>query len=295
MKVLTFNDDKQALRLGIVHGERVIDVAKAAAALDVAQAPKTPAEFYGMGNVAIKPLRQIVEKLNDARVDVYLDENEINLGPAVPSPGKIVCVGLNYRRHAEESAMDLPTEPVLFSKFNNALAAHGQTIELPPIAREYDYEAELALVIGRRAKGVGVSRALDHVLGYCNANDLSARDLQFITGQWLIGKTLDGFLPVGPWLVTADEIADPQNLRVQCWRNGQLVQNSTTADMIFSVAEIVAHCSRLMTLDPGDLIITGTPEGVVFGADEKNWLAGGEEVIVEIEGLGRLRNSFSQA
>lgn len=281
--------------MGIVHGERVIDVAKAAAALDVAQAPKTPAEFYGMGNVAIKPLRQIVEKLNDARVDVYLDENEINLGPAVPSPGKIVCVGLNYRRHAEESAMDLPTEPVLFSKFNNALAAHGQTIELPPIAREYDYEAELALVIGRRAKGVGVSRALDHVLGYCNANDLSARDLQFITGQWLIGKTLDGFLPVGPWLVTADEIADPQNLRVQCWRNGQLVQNSTTADMIFSVAEIVAHCSRLMTLDPGDLIITGTPEGVVFGADEKNWLAGGEEVIVEIEGLGRLRNSFSQA
>lgn len=248
-----------------------------------------------MGNDALSSLRRLLEAVDGATVDVYLRIDEIEPAPAVPSPGKIICVGLNYRSHAEESNMEIPGEPVLFSKFNNALAAHGQTIALPSVAREYDYEVELALVIGRRAKDVPVSQALEYVLGYCNANDLSARDLQFRTGQWLIGKTLDNFLPVGPWLVTADEVANPQSLRIRCWRNGDLVQDSTTADMIFSVAEIIAHTSRLMTLEPGDLISTGTPEGVIFGAGDKAWLHDGEEVVVEVEGLGRLRNTFSQA
>lgn len=294
MKILTFYGEDEGLRLGVVRGEEVIDVAKAAGALGVAGVPATPSEFYEMGSATVTALETLLDKVDDAEARYSRYAKTVRLGPAAPSPGKILCVGLNYRSHAEESAMDIPSEPVLFSKFNNALAAHEQVIELPPVAQEYDYEVELALVIGRQAKNVSESEALDYVLGYCNANDLSARDLQFRTGQWLIGKTLDGFLPVGPWLVTADEIADPQDLRVRCWRNGKLVQDSTTADMIFSIAEIVAHCSRLMTLEPGDLIITGTPEGVVFGAAEKNWLRAGEEVVVEVEGLGRLRNTFSQ-
>lgn len=294
MKILTFYDGNRALRLGIAQDDKVIDVAKAATALNVADVPETPAEFYRMGFDAVKSLGQLLEKLNEAAADVFVDADEMEMGPTVPSPGKIICVGLNYRRHAEESDMAIPSEPILFSKFNNALAASGQTIGFPSIAKEYDYEAELALVIGRRAKNVSVSDALDTVLGYCNANDVSARDLQFRTGQWLMGKTLDGFLPVGPWLVTADEIGDPQNLSIRCWRNGELVQDSNTADMIFSVAEIIAYTSQLMTMEPGDLIITGTPEGVIFGAGEKVWLQDGEEVVVEVQGLGQLRNTFSR-
>lgn len=294
MKILTFYDVNQALRLGIVQDDSIIDVAKAAAALNSADALQTPSQLYQLGLDALEPLQELLEEVDDIPADAYLDFNQITPAPVVPSPGKIICVGLNYRSHAEESNMDIPEEPVLFSKFNNSLAAHEQTIALPPVAREYDYEVEMAVVIGRRAKDVPVSEALDHVLGYCNANDLSARDLQFRTGQWLIGKTLDGFLPVGPWLVTADEVPDPQALQIRCWRNGELVQDSTTADMIFSVAEIIAYTSRLMTLEPGDLISSGTPEGVILGADEKRWLQSGEEVVVEVQGLGRLRNTFSQ-
>lgn len=294
MKVLTFYDEDEGLRLGVVRGDEVIDVARAAEALGVADVPATPPAFYEMGSAAVAALEALLDKVDDAGAQYVRYTKTLKLGPLAPSPGKILCVGLNYQSHAEESAMDIPEEPVLFSKFNNALAAHGQVISLPPLAQEYDYEAELALVIGRRAKDVSTAEALDYVLGYCNANDLSARDLQFRTGQWLIGKTLDGFLPVGPHLVTADEVGDPQNLSIRCWRNGKLVQDSNTGDMIFSIKEIIAHSSRLMTLEPGDLIITGTPEGVVFGAAEKNWLRAGEEVAVEVEGLGRLRNTFSQ-
>lgn len=295
MRILTFYDEDEALRLGVVRGQDVVDVAKAAEALGVADAPATPSEFYETGSPAVAVLAALLEKVDDADAQYTRYAKTLALGPVTPSPGKILCVGLNYRSHAEESAMDIPQEPVLFSKFNNALAAHGQTVQLPSLAREYDYEAELALVIGRRAKDVPTAEALDYVLGYCNANDLSARDLQFRTGQWLVGKTLDGFLPVGPYLVTADEVVDPQNLNIRCWRNGKLVQDSNTADMIFSVKEIIAHASRLMTLEPGDLIITGTPQGVVFGAAEKNWLRAGEEVVVEVQGLGQLRNTFSQS
>lgn len=293
MKFLTFYDNSDGLRLGIEQDGKVVDVAKTAAALRLADVPATPAAFYEMGLDALPAVAQLRDKLAGAGADVYLDAKEIKRGPAVPNPGKIICVGLNYRGHAEESGMDIPGEPVLFSKFNNALAAPEQVIELPAIAKEYDYEAEVALVMGRRAKNVAVSDALDYVLGYCNANDLSARDLQFRSGQWLIGKTLDGFLPVGPWLVTADEIADPQKLSIRCWRNGYLVQDSNTGDMIFTIAEIVSYISQLMTLEAGDLITTGTPQGVILGATEKNWLHGGEETVVEVAHLGRLRNTFS--
>ncbi len=294
MKILTFYDSNHTLRLGIQQRDMIIDVAEAAKAVGVADAPQTPSDFYRLGFEALPPLQQLLEKLETGEAPAALDAGQVRLGPAVPDPGKIICVGLNYRRHAEEAGMAIPTEPVLFSKFNNAITAPGAAVELPSIANEYDYEAELAFVIGRRGKQIPVSDALTYVLGYCNANDVSARDLQMRSGQWLIGKTLDGFLPVGPWLITADEIANPQNLTIRCWRNGKLVQDSNTGDMIFTVAEIIAYSSQLMTLEPGDLIITGTPEGVILGAEEKNWLQDGEETVVEVEHLGWLRNSFSQ-
>ena len=217
-----------------------------------------------------------------------MDAAGLRLGPCVPRPGKIVCIGLNYRRHAAEAGMAVPREPILFSKFGNTLAADGEEVPLPPVATQYDYEAELGVVIGRRAAGVGEAEALDHVWGYCNCNDLSARDLQFRSSQWLLGKTLDHFLPAGPHLVSAGEAGDPQDMPVRCSLNGELRQDSSTADMVFGVAELVSYISRHFTLEPGDLIATGTPEGVIQGRADKRWLRAGDEVVVEVGALGKL-------
>jgi len=222
-----------------------------------------------------------------------LPEKGIVYAPCVPAPEKILCIGLNYRRHAAESGMATSTTPLLFSKFNNALAAHNESVPLDPNAEQYDYEAELVVVIGKRARFVSEADALDHVFGYCNGNDLSARDLQFRTSQWLLGKTPDKFMPVGPYLVTADEIKDVQALGVRCWVNGNPRQNSNTSDMVFTVTQLVSYISQYMTLSPGDLISTGTPEGVVFGMKEKVWLKAGDVVEIEIDGLGRLVNPMA--
>ena len=161
---------------------------------------------------------------------------------------------------------------------------------MPAAASEYDYEVELTAVIGKRTRDVSETEALDHVVGYCCSNDVSARDLQMRTGQWLLGKTLDKFLPIGPWLVTADEVPDPQALGLRCWLNDDLRQDSNTADMIFSVAEIVSYASRYMTLEAGDVISTGTPEGVILGRQPRVWMKAGDVVAVEVDGLGRLTN-----
>jgi len=186
--------------------------------------------------------------------------------------------------------MPIPTVPVIFGKFADSLTAHGANVSLPPVDYKYDYEAELAVIIGREARDVTESDALEYVAGYCCANDLSARGAQLATSQWVAGKMLDGFLPLGPFLATAEEIPDPQNLAISCWVNGVRKQHSSTADMIFSVATIVAFISRYATLKPGDVIATGTPEGVLLGEKEPQWLRAGDEVSVGIEGLGRLTN-----
>lgn len=227
-----------------------------------------------------------------AEAETFLDEATLELAPCVPNPEKIVCVGLNYRRHAAEAGMAVPKTPVLFSKYSNALAAHGDTVTLPKVTKQADYEAELVVVMGRRAKNVSEADALDYIFGYCNGNDLSARDLQFLTGQWLLGKTLDGFLPLGPYLVTADEIGDPNRLQIRTWLNGELRQDSSTADMVFSVRDVVSYVSHHLTLEPGDVISTGTPEGVIFGDESPVWLKGGDELVVEVEKLGRLHNTL---
>lgn len=241
------------------------------------------------GNEALSQLKQEIAALHAPQT---VAEDSLRIAPVVPNPGKILCIGLNYRKHAAESGMAEPKLPVLFSKFNNSISAHGQDV---PMSREWqkvDYEAELGVVIGRTAKNVPVEKALDYVLGYCNCNDISERALQFVSGQWLVGKSLDGFQPVGPYLVTADEIVNPQGLRIRGWLNGELRQDSSTSDMIFSVAECIAYASQYMTLQPGDLISTGTPEGVILGhpKEAQVWMQPGDEYVVEVEGLGQLRN-----
>jgi 2-keto-4-pentenoate hydratase/2-oxohepta-3-ene-1,7-dioic acid hydratase in catechol pathway len=272
----------------------VIDVAAAQAALGSGEraAPETMDAAIAGGEEARAALADLARRAEAApETGEWLhDEQAVTFGPAVPHPGKIVCVGLNYRKHAEESGAAIPTSPVLFSKFNNAVAAPGEDVPLVEDAREYDYEVELAVVIGRPARRASQDDALGTVFGYATANDVSVRDLQFRTSQWLLGKTLDKFMPIGPYLVTADEVPDPQALPLRTWLNGELRQNSNTADMIFPVAALIAYISRYFTLDPGDVIITGTPEGVIAGTAEKRWMVPGDVVEVEVEGLGKLRS-----
>ena len=209
----------------------------------------------------------------------------------VPRPGKVICIGLNYEDHAEETGAAIPEKPIVFAKWANSVIGPGDPIVIPPITSQPDYEAELAVVIGRAARNVGESEAMDHVFGYTNANDVSARDIQLGEGgQWTRGKAIDTFCPLGPYLVTKDEIEDPQNLSVRCVLNGETVQDGTTSKMIFPVAKLVAFLSTGMTLEPGDVIITGTPPGVGMARDPQLWMKAGDEVSVEIEGLGTLTN-----
>ena len=204
-------------------------------------------------------------------------------------PSKIVCVGLNYRDHAEESGMAIPTSPLLFAKWPSSLIGPGRPIVLPKQAQEVDYEAELGVVIGKRAQRVLAADALDYVAGYCCANEVSARDIQFADGQWTRGKSFDTFGPVGP-IVPADQVPDPQALQIRCLLNGEVVQDSSTAQMIFTVAEVIAFISDGITLEAGDLILTGTPAGVGLGRKPPVYLADGDEVTIEIESVGSLTN-----
>lgn len=277
------------LALGVRTERGILDVSAAAGRFGRRDVPLHVDQALGMGLDALDPLADLVARAEE-EADLFLPEDGLRLGPPVPRPGKILCVGLNYRAHAAEAHMAVSAYPVLFAKFQNAVAGPGDPVVLPSIAEQYDYEAELVVVIGRRARRVPAEAALDYVLGYCNGNDLSARDLQMRTSQWLLGKSLDGFLPIGPYLVTRDEVPDPQDLRIRLWRNGEIRQDGHTRNMLFPVAELIAYISRYMTLEPGDIIATGTPEGVIMGLAEKDWLKPGDVVAVEIDGLGRLEN-----
>ena len=282
--------------LGVKTPRGVVDVALANQSFAIADAPVTPEAFFSQGLAALPALQSLVDRAlaQDGSPAWLLEEDRLQYGPCLPRPGKIICIGLNYRRHARESNMEPPAYPVLFSKYQNAVAAPGQPIPLPEVAVKYDYEAELAVVIGKRARYVPEDQALDYVLGYCNANDVSARELQFLSSQWMLGKTLDAFLPLGPYLLTSDEAPDPQTWPVRCWLNGELRQNSSTADMIFSVRQLVSFISRYMPLEPGDLISTGTPEGVIHGKKgaDQVWMKPGDSMTVEVGPLGRLTNAL---
>lgn len=219
-----------------------------------------------------------------------INRKDIMICAPVPRPGKIVCVGLNYRDHAMESGMAIPKSPVIFSKFSSCAIGSGDQIVIPKGSDETDYEAELAFVIGRRAKNVGRDDALNYVFGYTNFNDVSARDFQFADGQWQRGKSCDTFAPMGAFIATADEITDPQKLSIQLRLNGNVMQDSNTNQMIFGVAELVEFLSGFITLEPGDVVATGTPPGVGFARKPPVYLNDGDVAEVEIEGLGILSN-----
>lgn len=220
---------------------------------------------------------------------------ELTLLAPVPRPGKIICVGLNYRDHARETGKPVPTRPMLFAKFATSIVPDGAEVTIPAIVDDCDYEAELGVVIGRTSRDVSGAEALDHVAGYLCANDLSARTLQRTSGQFLRGKAIDGFLPIGPWLTTADEIPDPQNLAIRCQVNGEAVQDSSTSEMVFGIAELITEISKTLTLEPGDLLVTGTPPGVGAAMDPPRFLGDGDEVAVTIEGLGTLTTRLRAA
>lgn len=281
MKLVQFSLSGEE-RLGILTENGVIDVKESASngnvphsVQDVILGGKAALNFlHGLGGPSVK----------------MIPENGIHYLPCVTSPEKIICVGLNYVSHTSETKMEIPKHPVLFNKFGNALAAHREKILLPASAEQFDYEAELVIVIGREARSVSKEEALSFVFGYAPGNDLSARDLQARTPQWMLGKTCDGFAPVGPCVTTADEVGDPQSLKIECRVNGELRQSANTRDMIFDCAAIVSYISQYMTLKPGDIIFTGTPAGVILGmpAEHRRWLKAGDEVRVTIEKLGSL-------
>jgi acylpyruvate hydrolase len=214
----------------------------------------------------------------------------VRLRAPVPRPGKLVCVGLNYRDHAAESKMPVPERPVLFSKFTTSVIGSGDPIVLPPSSGKVDYEAELAIDIGRRVKRASREEAARAILGYTIVNDVSARDFQFGDGQWQRGKSCDTFAPMGPWILTADEVADPQKLGIRLRVNGQTLQSSNTDQMVFGAVDLVAYIAETITLEPGDVIATGTPSGVGFARQPPIFLKAGDVVEVEIDGLGVLKN-----
>ena len=277
--------------LGVRTERGVLDVAKASALFRI----KAPTDIHAVIEGAdCAPLNRLVDKaLADPRgKQALIAEARARYAPVVPRPEKILCVGLNYRKHAQEAGMAIPPVPILFSKFANALSGHGAKIKLLPreLAHQFDYEVELVIVIGRKAVNVAEQDALKYVFGYCNGNDLSTRDLQLRTSQWMLGKMQDGFAPIGPWLVTADQVANPNALQVETRVNGELRQSENTADMIYPCAHIVSYCSRYLTLKPGDIIFTGTPSGVILGypEDRRAWLKAGDKIATTIEKLGTL-------
>jgi 2-keto-4-pentenoate hydratase/2-oxohepta-3-ene-1,7-dioic acid hydratase in catechol pathway len=217
----------------------------------------------------------------------------VSLLPPIPDPDKIVCIGLNYGKHAAEAGIDAPASPTIFGKYRNALAAAGATVRLPANSRKVDYEAEVAFVVGRRASAVEEADALDHIAGYMLLNDLSARDLQFATPQWMSGKVFDGSAPCGPALVTPDEAGPHDAIGIALTLNGEQMQGATTAELIFSIPRLLSHLSQLMTLEPGDIVATGTPDGVGSVRDPRVWLADGDEVVIESPTLGRLETRIA--
>lgn len=218
------------------------------------------------------------------------DLSAVKLMAPIPRPPKMICIGLNYRDHAMESKGEIPKLPTVFNKFTNVIIGPGDAIVLPKASERVDYEGEFAFVIGPGGRHIPAARAMDHVFGYTMVNDVSARDFQYATSQWLLGKTFDTFAPMGPWLVTRDEIADPHALDISLQIDGETMQHSNTRELMFRIPELIERISAVVTLEPGDVVATGTPGGVGFARKPPRFLKPGEEVVVRVEGLGELRN-----
>jgi 2-keto-4-pentenoate hydratase/2-oxohepta-3-ene-1,7-dioic acid hydratase in catechol pathway len=280
VRIVTYKSER-GVRAGFLRGDRVVDA------------------WDSLGDSNHPSVRELLKsgRADEAHAAAKGDGlalGEVELLPPVPDPDKIICIGLNYRSHAAEAGIDPPAAPTFFAKFRNALVADGATVQLPASSAKVDYEAEVAFVVGRECRDVGEDEALDCVGGYTLLNDLSARDLQFATPQWMPGKVFDGSAPCGPALVTGDEAGPHDAIEIQLTLNGDTMQSASTADLIFSVPSLLSHLSRLMTLAPGDIVSTGTPSGVGSVRTPRVWLAPGDEIEISSPTLGRLRTSIAR-
>ncbi|MCS7167670.1 MAG: fumarylacetoacetate hydrolase family protein [Gemmatales bacterium] len=282
MRLVTLHTDG-GLRAGIERDGKYIDIA-----VNLPHLPSSLRELLELGDVALGQLQQLLDR-NERPTFV---RGPVRLAAPIPDPPKVICIGLNYRDHAAESGAPIPAEPVLFSKFSSAIIGPEEPIRLPKVSKEVDYEAELVIVIGKRGRYIPEQEARQHIVGYTIGHDVSARDWQLRKpgGQWLAGKTFDTFAPIGPALVTKDEVGDPHQLNIELRLNGQVMQRSNTNQMIFSVDKLVSYISQVVTLQPGDLIFTGTPPGVGFARKPPVFLKSGDTVEITIERLGVLRN-----
>lgn len=272
MKLVTFSTKKdKSLKRGVLLGDKVAHV---------------PGDFNHFGNEQLAAVSQALPTAPTIALEDAI------LGNPLPKPGKIICVGLNYLDHVKETNVKVPEIPVIFAKWHNSLAGPNESITLDGTSNQVDYEAELAFVVGKTAYNVKEAEALDYVAGYLCANDVSARDLQMATSQWVRGKTLNGFCPLGPYIATKDEIPDPHNLKIACRLNGHTMQDSNTAQLIFKIPFLVEWLSKGVTLEAGDVVLTGTPAGVGFTRNPPVFIQPGDVCEIEIEGLGILRNPF---
>jgi acylpyruvate hydrolase len=317
MKLVTFAH-RGVQRVGLLEGEHVIDVNRAYAALlgqrgdlraEAMAVALVPVEMIGIleaGERALAAIREAAGYVREGlgsgeqaeglkRDGLVFTLSEVTLKAPVPRPGKLILLGLNYRDHAEETGQKIPEVPTLFAKYSNSVVGPGAAILIPRATEQIDYEAEFAFVIGRRGHHISREHALDYVAGYTIINDVSARDYQFVTSQWMVGKTFDTHCPMGPALVLKDEIPDPHNLDISLSIAGEVLQRSNTNQLIFKIPETVEYLSQVMTLEPGDVISTGTPAGVGFTRKPPRWLRPGETVRVEIAGLGVLENPVAKA
>jgi 2-keto-4-pentenoate hydratase/2-oxohepta-3-ene-1,7-dioic acid hydratase in catechol pathway len=289
MKIVRFTPLQRSgpARLGVLLGD-------GATVLDVGECglkpPAAPNDAYDLDGNYLRDLFALVSR-GSYRSYAVIERAKVRLLAPIERPGKVICVGLNYRDHAVEAKLPVPEQPVIFTKFPSCVIGPDEEIVLPPDSQKVDYEAELAFVVGRRASQVDVEDALEHVLGYTCVNDVSARDFQFQDVQWTRGKSCDTFCPLGEAIVTTDELRDPHDLRIRLHLNGATLQDSRTDQLVFGVPQILSFLSRSFTLEPGDVIATGTPPGVGFARKPPVYLKDGDEVIVEIEGVGRLRNT----
>jgi acylpyruvate hydrolase len=316
MQLVTFVH-RGVQRVGLIEGERIIDVNRAYAALLGQRGDSragamadalVPADMIGILEADIRALAAIREAAGYVREGLGSDKQiealehqgvvflsrEVMLRAPLPRPGKLILLGLNYRDHAEETGQKIPEVPTLFAKYHNSVIGPGGTILIPRATEQIDYEAEFAFVIGRRGSHIPREHALDYVAGYTIINDVSARDYQFVTSQWMVGKTFDTHCPMGPALVLKDEIPDPHQLDISLSIAGEVLQHSNTNQLIFKIPETVEYLSHVMTLEPGDVISTGTPAGVGFTRRPPRWLRAGETVRVEIAGLGVLENPVAK-
>lgn len=290
-KILSIKNADGSESLGVVTEKGVIDIRATAEKLNI-QAPLTLDELLQEGNA--DGFHKVVNDFAKSGVPL-LDESKITHGRLFVNPSKIVCVGLNYKAHADEVKMKRPEVPPLFNKYNNSLTSHNCILKIPApeISYKLDYETELLIVVGKEMRNVPAAETLKYVAGYCNSNDFSSRDLQLETPsvQWMIGKTLDQYLPIGPYFVTSDLVGDPNNLALKTYVNGELRQNSNTSDFIHNTQAMLAYISKYWTLMPGDIVLTGTPQGVILGMPKEKqvWLKKGDVVVSSIEKLGDLK------